>query len=202
MEADIYLHGEKLVVGHKDPGVNGQTLQDLYLDPIKKILDGRGHIFAARQNQSLSLLIDFKNNADATWDVLVKALTPLRDAGYLSFWNGTEFREGRVTVVATGNAIVDGRIPRPIAKAIDDAANPGRALFVDAKIHKDMSRFDASIAYYASASFKDAVQGGGKIQGGSLKKLRDQIRAAHEKGFKVRYCKYLSYEDEDPRANE
>lgn len=191
VEADIFPHGDKLVVGHSDPGSNGPTLQALYLDPIKKMLDEHGTMFPAKPEQSLSLLIDFKSRADETWDLLVKALAPLRDAGYLSHWNGTGFKEGKVTVTATGNAIIDGSVPAPIAKANDDVANPNRAVFVDARINKDMSKFDVSNTYLASAHFSDAVQGGRQANTGfNLGKFRDQVKAAHEKGFKARYCEF------------
>jgi hypothetical protein len=195
VEADVFAHGDKLVVGHEDPGSGGQTLQDLYLDSIKKMLDDHGTMFPAYPDQSLSLLIDFKGRGDETWDLLVKALGPLRDAGYLSHWDGTEFKEGKVTVIASGNAIIDGDIPVPIAKANDDAANPNRALFVDARVHKDMSKFDASNAYFASAHFGEAVQRGGEnIEGANLDKLREQLKVAHEKGFMVRYCEFRVFD--------
>lgn len=188
VEADIYAHDEKLVVGHTDPGSNGQTIQDLYLDPIKALIDANGAIFPAKPDQGLYLLVDFKGDADQTWDLLVKALEPLRNTGFLSRWDG-EFKQGLLTVVASGNAIKDGDVPEPIAKANDLGANPGRALFVDARIGKDLSKFDRSNAVYASASFKDAVQSAsGVISSVNLQKMRAQVTAAKEKGFKVRYC--------------
>lgn len=187
VEADIWIHGSKLVVGHTDPGSNGQTFTDLYVNPLKKLIDERKAIFPAKPDQSLSLLIDFKNagsNTDKAWDQLVTDLKPLRDAGYLSHWDGS-FKQGLVTIVASGNAIKDqsSSTPSPIAKALSDATNPQRAIFVDAVIHKDMSRFDASNAYFASAKWSDAVPNGLPISGAAKTKLDE----AHSKGFKVRY---------------
>jgi hypothetical protein len=191
IEVDIYPHGEKLVVGHTDPGSNGPTIQDLYLNPIKALIDANRAVFPAKPSQGLYLLVDFKSDGDQTWDLLVKALEPLRSAGYLSSYDG-EFKQALVTVIGSGNAIKDGDVPEPIAKVNDVNANPGRALFVDARLGKDLARFDNSNAVYASASFKDAVQSaGGAISGASLQKMRDQIKAAHEKGFKVQYCKLI-----------
>lgn len=186
VEADVWIHGSTLVVGHTDPGAGGQTFVNLYANPLKKLLDERGAIFPAQPSQPLVLLVDFKNSgtsADATWDQLVRDLAPLRDSGYLSRWDGSAFHQGHLTVVATGNAIVDGTVPAPIARALDDATNPLRAIFVDAVVHKDMSRFDASNAYYASAAWGDAVPGGLPIAGAAKAKLDE----AHAKGFKVRY---------------
>ena len=187
VEADIYIHGSKLVVGHTDPGSNGQTFIDLYVNPLKKLIDDRKAIFPAKPDQPISLLIDFKNSgsdADKTWDQLVADLKPLRDAGYLSHWDGS-FKQGFITIVATGNAIKDGSssAPSPIAKALSDATNPQRAIFVDAVIHKDMKNFDTSNAYFASAKWSDAVPKGLPIRGDSKTKLDE----AHSKGFKVRY---------------
>jgi hypothetical protein len=188
VEADVYFHDGKLVVGHTDPGANGPTIQDLYLDPIKALIDANSAIFPANPDQGLYLLVDFKEDGDQTWDLLVQALEPLRSAGYLSYFDGG-FVQKAVTVVASGNAIKDGDVPEPIAKANDPVANPGQALFVDARLGSDLSRFDTSNAYYASASFKDAVQGsGGAISDANLQKMRDQITAAKDKGFKIRYC--------------
>ncbi|KAF2796342.1 hypothetical protein K505DRAFT_323364 [Melanomma pulvis-pyrius CBS 109.77] len=187
VEADVYVHGDKLVVGHTDPGAGGQTIQDLYLNPIKSLIDDRKAVFPAKPGQGLYLLVDFKADADSTWDLLVKALEPLRTAGYLSHYDGG-FKQGLVTVIASGNAVIDGDVPAPLAKANDNTANPGRALFVDARVDKNLSKFDTSNAYYASADFKSAVQGSGDaISGANLQKMRDQVKAAHDKGFKVRY---------------
>ena len=72
---------------------------------------------------------------------------------------------------------------RTIAKALSDATNPQRAIFVDAVINKDMSHFDTSNAYYASAEWSTAVPNGLPISGAAKTKLDE----AHAKGFEVRY---------------
>jgi hypothetical protein len=187
VEADVWIHGTKLVVGHTDPGSNGPTFVNLYVNPLKRLIDERKAVFPTKPDQPLSLLVDFKNSgtdADKAWDQLVSDLQPLRDAGYLSHYDGS-FNQGFITVVASGSAIKDlsSSAPAPIDKALSDATNPQRAIFVDAVIHKDMSHFDASNAYFASAKWSDAVPGGLPISGNAKTKLDE----AHAKGFKVRY---------------
>lgn len=187
VEADIWIHGTKLVVGHSDPGSNGPTFTDLYANPLKKLIDERKAVFPAKPDQPLSLLVDFKNggsDADKAWDQLVADLQPLRDAGYLSHYDGS-FQQGLITIVGSGNAIKDGSssAPSPIAKALSDSTNPQRAIFVDAVIHKDMKNFETSNAYFASAKWSDAVPNGLPISGDAKTKLDE----AHSKGFKVRY---------------
>jgi hypothetical protein len=189
VEADVWPNGDKLTVGHTDPGSSGPTIQDLYLNPIKKIIDERKAIFPKQPGQGLYLLVDFKGNGDTTWDLLVKALEPLRSVGYLSHYDNG-FKQGLVTIIASGNALLNegSASPSPLAKANDATANPGRAIFMDARINKDLSNFSASNTFYASAAFTDAVQSGsGTVSGSNLDKMRAQIKAAHDKGFAVRY---------------
>lgn len=184
VEADIWVHGDKLIVGHLDPGSDGPTLDDLYIKPLKKLIDERKAVFPAHPSQSLSLLIDFKSKGDETWDRLVNALAPLRNAGYLSYWD-TSFKQRYITVIASGAAIAntDTSTPSPLPKALDTTTNPQRAIFVDARIDKDMTNFNASNAFYASAKFSDAVPDGLPISGNALAKLKQ----AKDKGFKIRY---------------
>jgi hypothetical protein len=185
VEADIYVHGDKLTVGHTDPGSNGQTLQDLYLNPLKALIDEHGSVLPTHKDQPFFLLIDFKSAGDATWDALAKALAPLRDADYLSFYNNG-FQQRQLTIIASGNARLDlsSSTPSPLAKALSSDTNPKHAIFVDAAINKDMKNFDASNAYYASAAFSDASPGSKvPLAGATLDKLNE----AHAKGFKVRY---------------
>ncbi|KAF2635367.1 hypothetical protein P280DRAFT_501963 [Massarina eburnea CBS 473.64] len=186
VEADVYVHGDKLTIGHDtDPGANGQNIQDLYLNPLKSLIDEHGGVFPAHKDQPFFLLIDFKTSGDSTWDALVKNLAPLRDAGYLSYYDNG-FQQGKITIIATGNARNDlsGSAPSPIAKALSTSTNPKHAIFVDAVISKDMKNFNASNAYYASATFSDASSGSKvPIEGTALEKMKE----AHDKGFKVRY---------------
>ncbi|KAF1968969.1 hypothetical protein BU23DRAFT_513738 [Bimuria novae-zelandiae CBS 107.79] len=188
VEADIWLHSNKLVVGHTDPGSNGQTFVDLYVTPLKSLVDAQKAIFPAHPSQGISLLIDFKNtggDVDKAWDQLVRDLEPLRSAGYLSRWDSGSFKQGLITIIASGNAIKDASTPAPspIASALSESTNPQRAIFVDAVINKDMTNFSASNAYFASAKWSDAVPNGLPISGNARVKLDE----AHAKGFKVRY---------------
>jgi hypothetical protein len=184
VEADVWPHGDKLTVGHTDPGANAATITDLYLDPIKQLLDAHGGVFSSKTSQPFYLLVDFKGDGSTTWDLLVKALQPLRDAGYLSHYDGS-FKQGKLTVIGSGNAVINGDKPAPIAKANDASANPNRAIFVDAIIYKDMSNFDKSNTVYASANWGDSGAS-------DSNKLSSQVKAAHDKGFLVRYCKLIS----------
>lgn len=197
IEADVWLHGSNLRVAHTDPGDSGPTIQDLYINPLKALLDAQNvnnngikkGIYPVHSDQTLTLLIDFKSDGATTWDAVVVALQPLKNAGYLSYWSGSSFVQGPVTIVASGNA--------PLSKAQDAVANPGHAIFMDAPVSGSLAAYDTSNTYYASADFDSAITSSSTtpLSTDNLNKLRTQVSAGHAKGFKIRYCMlfFLSY---------
>ncbi|KLJ13791.1 hypothetical protein EMPG_11290 [Blastomyces silverae] len=119
VEADIWLFDGDLFVGHTTGSLApDRTLTKMYIDPLVEILEKQNPIphfhlrpntppngvFDTRPSQTLVLLIDFKNKAADAWPYLLSQLSPLRDRGYLTYFNGTGVTEGPVTVVATGKA--------------------------------------------------------------------------------------------------
>ena len=175
----MWHRDNQLKVGHTIPDKG--TLDEMYIATLKDLLNGAGTVFPTKPDQDFTLLVDIKsaNNMDAVWKSLVDAVAPLRDGGWLSRWENGKFKKGKVTVVASGNAA------KVFDKLNNDQSNPGRAIFFDAILHGDLSNKDQSNTYLASADWKDAVDG-------DINRLRSQVKVAHEKGFKVRYCKHPS----------
>lgn len=118
VEADVWLFDDDLYVGHTTSSLTPQrTFRNLYIDPLMRMLEKQNPItelhptvdqplqgvFDTDPSQSLVLLIDFKTDGEATWDAVVAQLLPLRDRGYLTYFNGTEVAKGPITVVGTGN---------------------------------------------------------------------------------------------------
>ncbi|KAE8352855.1 PLC-like phosphodiesterase [Aspergillus coremiiformis] len=118
VEADVWFFDEELYVGHTTSSLTPQrTLRNLYIDPLMRILEKQNPItelhpavdqplqgvFDTVPSQSLILLIDFKTDGDVTWNAVVAQLAPLRDRGYLTYFNGTDVINGPITVVGTGN---------------------------------------------------------------------------------------------------
>lgn len=119
VEADIWMFDEELFVGHSLWSLSHKrTLRTLYIDPLVEILDKQNPttkfnpqkdlplhgVFNTEPSQQLVLLVDFKNNGTATWPRLTSQLAPLRDRGYLTYFNGTDVVPGPIIVVGTGNA--------------------------------------------------------------------------------------------------
>jgi len=208
VEADVYLSRNELLVGHtRYTLARGQNLLSLYLDPLLRMLQehntgsidlsSEGHIvqenvpgvFANDPSQSLILVIDFKFDGENIWPHLVQNLEPLREAGYLTHFNGSSVVQRPITVVVSGDA--------PFHRILEQ--NTSRDIFFDAPLgefsYKSLDLpaveppYNSNNSYYASVNFKKEI---GSIRGNrfsqeQLAKIRHQVKAAHEHGLKVRY---------------
>ncbi|KAL2064930.1 hypothetical protein VTL71DRAFT_4070 [Oculimacula yallundae] len=195
IEADVWLYNNSLFVGHEISALTKErTFESLYINPIldvikkqnpstpfvnEKTLNG---VFDTSSEQTLYLFVDLKTNGASTWPVVIKALEPLRAAGYLSTTNGTHFKSGPVTVIGTGNT------PLSLVQPIES-----RDYFWDGPLptlNTTFSNITALVSPIASASVSGAL--GSTVLGTSfndtqLAILRGQVATAHAKGIKVRY---------------
>ncbi|KXG47830.1 uncharacterized protein PGRI_017000 [Penicillium griseofulvum] len=175
--------------------------------------DGPMHgVFETDPAQTLILLIDFKTAGPATWHAVTKHLAPLRDRGYLTHFNGDEVIQRPITVVGTGNTpfdLVAANITyrdiffdAPLDKLVDadqpDEAQTDAVLFQRTDLGQGQSgmpaiitasTFNTSNSFYASVSFKKAI---GRpwpfhFTQTQMRRIRDQVRIAHQHGLKVRY---------------
>ncbi|RAO71258.1 uncharacterized protein BHQ10_007270 [Talaromyces amestolkiae] len=210
VEADIWLSDHDLLVGHNPFVLNrDESLRILYLNPLLDILHQRNTrtnllnlpdtfhtnvpmagVFASDPAQTLVLLIDFKTDGDKLWPYVMEQLEPLREAGYLTFFNGTSLNERPITVVASGDA--------PLRRVIGN--DTYRDIFYDAPLDKltlsptpsqDLLSpdYDFSNSYYASVNFGKTIGGlhRNRFSQDQLTLIRAQIEAAHRRGLKVRY---------------
>lgn len=212
VEADLSAVGDELFVDHSrlsSKDGDHRTIQRLYLDPIMAILKGQNSelvkrstswnesqaapswrgVFDEKPEQTLSLLCDFKSST-GTYPVLVKALQPLRDAGWLTGYNTRtkEMRWGPVTIVASGDAPFDQ------INVANPTGIPGydiRDIFYDAPLRDlgDGSVYNATNSYYASSSLIMAV--GPVLPTGMTQGQKDkvgaQLKAAKDLNLLGRY---------------
>jgi hypothetical protein len=217
VEADVWLISSELYVGHSDDELTEErTLRSLYIDPLVEVLDmmnsqastEKAHstkgVFYQDPSQTLVLLIDFKN--PDIWDYVDQQLTPLRERGYLTHWNGKTRVEKPVTVVATGDAPFDLLVRNGTYRDIfydaplvdlDDAEIPessaGMNLPKDVLEQDDPIpapyKYNPSNSYYASSSLTRAV---GPLFGFSLNRpqielIQKQVRRVRDRGLVPRY---------------
>ncbi|MBT2387552.1 phosphatidylinositol-specific phospholipase C/glycerophosphodiester phosphodiesterase family protein [Streptomyces sp. ISL-11] len=102
VEADIWLVGGQLLVGHDASGLDpSRTLESLYLDPLlSRVRAGRGRVYPG-YDLSLQLLVDIKSAGDPTYRALSRRLR--RYHSMLSFCADGRVHRGAVTAVVSGD---------------------------------------------------------------------------------------------------
>lgn len=156
------------------------------------------------------LLIDFKTDGATTWPAVAEELAPLRDRGYLTYFNGDSIVPGPVTVVGTGNApfnlvtanstyrdiFFDAPLEKLLDEDEDEDGNDTRPSETGSgQGHTGMpdtlraNTFNVTNSYYASVSFKKAVGFPWPFHftQRQVRVIREQVRVAHRLGLKVRY---------------
>lgn len=193
IEADIWLMEDgELRVSHTRRSIKEErTLRNLYLDPLANILTNRNvsvasteekemGIFDADPNASVTLLIEFKSDAHKAWPVLLEQLQPLREKGWLTYFDGTNLVKGPLTIVATGKAPFE----------LVQANNSNRFVFFDAPL-QDISnpKYTSENSYYASAKLSKAVGivWFNSLSSAQMDTMKSQITAASDKGLLSRY---------------
>lgn len=195
VEADVWLVNGTLHVGHEESALTAQrTFDSLYIQPILDTLHRqnpnstyvsklptKNGVYDTASGQTLYLFVDVKTDGPKTWPYVVKALDPLRQAGYLSKYNGSGVESGPVTIVGTGNTPlnqIQGVKPRDY---FWDAQLPLLATSQN-NITSDVSPI-ASTAF--SANFGEVRN---QTLNATQKALLDrQIATAKAKGIKTRY---------------
>ncbi|MBI4659864.1 MAG: hypothetical protein HY735_13570 [Verrucomicrobia bacterium] len=101
VEADIYLVEGQLLVAHDRDKVSPErTIQKLYLDPLlQRAQQNGGRIY--RGGPTVTLLVDIKSDAEATYRVLREVLSQY--AGMLCAFSPRSMKTNAVLVVVSGN---------------------------------------------------------------------------------------------------
>ncbi len=169
IEADIFLHHDKLIVAHDSIQLKlNQTLDSLYLQPLQNCLvKNNGHVFADPSRQ-LQLLVDIKSSAAATLNKLIETLGKY-----------PMIRDNRsVKIVISGN--------RPDPSLF--TSYPGYICF-DGELNKEytaaaMEKIDLlsdNLGRYTSWNGKGIIPEKEKI------KIEAVIQKAHQQNKKVRF---------------
>lgn len=206
VEADVWAEGDELRVGHTLQTVlHGHTLRSLYLTPLLETLqqhDPRNAnrtvkatgapvgIFASDLSQTLVLLVDFKADGELIWPLLMEQLQPLRERGYLSYFDGSAMIERAITVVATGDAPFDHILENSTYRDVFyDAPLDKLSFFSETSAVPVGSVYNVNNSYYASVDFRTSIGSlpTSRLSYAQLAKVRSQIDVAHERGLKVRY---------------
>lgn len=102
IEIDVYLHNNELIVSHLPIALSKKpTIQSVYLEPLKEIIDKNGGWVYAGQENPVILMIDFKTEASSTYEKLKEVLKPY-EKYFTKYVNG-EKQQGPLEILISGS---------------------------------------------------------------------------------------------------
>jgi hypothetical protein len=176
VEADIFLTGGQLLVGHTSADLKKErTLEKLYLDPLRKRAQDNGdHIYPGVT--PFFLLIDVKTSAKPTYLALHEVLA--RYADMLTTIRDGKVESKAVTVVISGNRAIDYITGQKLRYAGID----GRSSDLKSQVPSDLMPW---ISDRWGNKFR--WQGNGPMPKGERQRIDEFVRKAHARGRLVRF---------------
>jgi glycerophosphoryl diester phosphodiesterase len=176
VEADIFLVGDNLLVGHSFFELRPErTLKALYLDPLRKLVKENGGRVEPGWPQ-LTLLIDVKTEGASTYRALEKVLASYPDL-FTVFGPGG-VKEGPVVAIISGNR------PRQLmlSEKVRYAAYDGRLSDLN-------SALPASFMPLISDNWRNVFswQGVGLMPSAEKAKLDKMVKTVHAHGRRLRF---------------
>lgn len=176
VEADIYLAGDQLLIGHDRKDLRPErTLEKLYLDPLRERVKAQGgRVFPG--GPAFYLLIDVKTEARETYAELHKLLARYDDI--LSVTREGKIQPRAVTVVVSGNCDREGITAQMVRFAAIDGRPPDLE-----------STAPAHLVPWVSARWGSVFlwQGEGPMPETERSRLQEFVRKAHGHGRLVRF---------------
>ena len=177
VEADIYLVGDQLLIGHDPADLQpGRTLQSLYLNPLRqRVRSNEGSVYRGDRHY-FNLLIDVKTEPVSTYLRLDEVL-----AKYRSIL--TRFSNGDVTAKAV-TAVVSGNRARPLMES-----QTVRYAFYDGRLSDLGTRAAQSLIPLISDNWTNNFtwDGSGPMPDAEREKLQSIVATAHADGQRVRF---------------
>ncbi|WP_381562850.1 phosphatidylinositol-specific phospholipase C/glycerophosphodiester phosphodiesterase family protein [Streptomyces eurythermus] len=178
VEADIFLVGDQLLVGHEASDLDpSRTLESLYLEPLAARVAAHHGAVYRRAHRPLQLLVDIKTEGAATYLALDRRLR--RYPRLFTRYAHGRVHPGPVTVVVSGDRAA--RTPM--------AAQTERRAFYDGRLADLTGSTPASFAPLVSDNWTQNFTwtGTGAFPDAERRKLRSITAAAHARGQRVRF---------------
>ncbi|MGW4569196.1 phosphatidylinositol-specific phospholipase C/glycerophosphodiester phosphodiesterase family protein [Streptomyces sp. NPDC004561] len=178
VEADIFLVGDQLLVGHDASELDpSRTLESLYLDPLAaRVKANHGTVYRGWR-RPVQLLVDIKTEGSSTYLELDRHLRRYPHL-FTRYANG-RVHPGPVTAVVSGDRAARGPME----------AQTERRAFYDGRLSDLGSTAPASFIPLISDNWtlNFTWAGDGPFPDAERHKLRDITAAAHERGQQVRF---------------
>jgi len=178
VEVDVHLIDGVLYVAHDRPSKADpdKSLQRLYLDPLKNIIQQNGGVVYPDYDVVFYLMIDIKGDPNLIYSALSKELEPIQE--YLTIYEGNQTKPGPICLVLSGN--------RPREKILRASE---RIMALDGRPRDIGKGIEASYMPIISDNYKHHFKwkGEGPIPSAEWRKLRILVANAHAEGKKVRF---------------
>lgn len=177
IEVDVYWHEGRMVVTHDDKHLNEKpTIQDLYLNPLKSIIQrNNGQVYTNDPIQVV-LMVDLKSDKVATYYALKDIFKAYTDI--IEWYQSGQLNRGPVKVLLSGGPPID------IIQHEKD-----RYFYVDGAIDQWGDDYPTTFMPRASTNYRDYFTwyGNGELLKEEEEKLRELIQLAHSHNRKVRF---------------
>ncbi len=176
VEADVWLVDGQLLVAHdRDKVQPGRTLESLYLKPLREcVVANDGRVY--REGPQFTLLIDFKSDADPTYDALKDVLA--KHENILTRFENGAIQTNAITVIVSGN--------RPFEKMKSETV---RLAAIDGRVGDLEKLPPGDLMPLISDNWGSLFQwrGEGELPAAELEKLAKLVSQVHEAGRRVRF---------------
>ncbi len=177
VEADVFLRGKNLVVAHINPYFKShRKLEKLYLEPLLEAVEKNDGRVYPTYNNPITLLIDIKTDANATYKALKFLLEKYRKI--LTSYNNGVITERAVTIILSGHK------PYEMIKNESD-----RLAFIDKDLRKVAhDTLTTNMYVMASCKYSKLVKwnGFGSLPENQKERLVNYVNMAHSRGERVR----------------
>lgn len=178
IEIDVFLHNNKLVVSHIGIALNTKrTLEELYLEPVKELINRNNGWVYSSVKKPVIFMIDFKTEATSTYLKLKEILA--RYADVITMYKGDSVIEQRaINILISGNSPVAFLQKEERALATIDANIRN---IVHPEVRKVSTRFSSSWNKY----FK--WRGKGKMPPNEKQVLDSLVTLVHSYNKDIRF---------------
>ncbi len=180
IEIDLHLVDGELLVSNRHPSPkHDRTLEQLYLLPLREIINKNNGQIYPNFDQEFYLVIDIKTDAGLTFAALNEQLAKYEDI--LRIVEGNKVIPGPITIVLSGN--------RPIPHLWDQS----KRLMAICGIPEDIGKkYPTHFMPIISSNFKEhsAWRGSGRLEERESNWLIEFCQRVHNEGKKVHFWNY------------
>ncbi|HLP49377.1 MAG TPA: phosphatidylinositol-specific phospholipase C/glycerophosphodiester phosphodiesterase family protein [Chitinophagales bacterium] len=178
IEIDVFLHNDELKVAHVPLGLGSkQTIEQLYLDPIKKVVEQNWGTIYKGHNTPVTFMIDFKTDGIATYQKLKEVLEKYK---YIItvYHRDSVIHQRAINILISGSSPVSELLKEDSALATIDAALQGMGNNQSAKV---ITRYSSGWLSYFT------WKGKGTMPPAQKQKLDSLVTQVHQMGKHIRF---------------